>query len=330
MLTVRQLLLEDYIEDLLKKNGIKGTPVNIGNRMQKYMTESNVKLPEWFKRVSGMLEQQHAAVTAFIRTCKFVRLPDDAIIVSQAQDGSMSWHPFTQGVLTQRGQVYYFWTKPFMEKITAEGRIGTLIHELHHIVFEHEKQSDFFKQDHDLANLAQDAIINTNIKDKMPSLLDGKLKVELPDGVWYVDDKRKPIAGFTKDHPDSDSWTSKKVYDYASKNKPPDDDDDPPTRGPLEPGDPIWVPDKKHPHAGKVTKVNKDGTIEYDEIPWSEAQKIAKGGDSEIDDALRRRLDDLAKKTGESEGYTKMGPGKSKKKSKKKTVKEVLESIYTH
>lgn len=324
MLTVRQLLLEDYIEDLLKKNGIKGTPVNIGNRMQKYMAESNVKFPEWFKRVSGMLEQQHAAVTAFIRTSKFVRLPDDAIIVSQQQDGSMSWHPFTQGVLTQRGQVYYFWAMPFMKKMSAEERIGTLVHELHHIVFEHERQSDFFKQDHDLANLAQDAIINTNIKDKMPSLLDGKLKVELPDGVWYVDDKRKPIAGFIKEHPDPDSWTSKKVYDYASKNKPPEDEPEPPKREPLKPGDPIWVPDKKHPHAGKVTKVNKDGTIEYDEIPWSKAQKIAKGGDSEIDDALRRRMDDLAKKV--DEDLT----GMTKKKSKKKTVKDVLESIYIH
>lgn len=184
-----------------------------------------------------------------------------------------SWYQ-TAGVRATPDRVEFYYDRDFIDKISKKpGELTFLIaHEASHIFRFHIDRTHLAGHDPDLANVAQDMIINHDIVDLTPSI--GGFKPDLVEGGLM------PTEEFKKAHEDKkDAYFYEYMYNWLKAN--PDQD---PTKGKSKKS-----PSKQKPkdywevgsicrvNSGKdkdeyvrITKVNDDGTLETEPVDLEE------------------------------------------------------------
>jgi predicted metal-dependent peptidase len=95
----------------------------------------------------------------------------------------------TAGITTKDGYVFLYYSEDFIEDLTIPQIIGLLMHEMLHVIHGHIKRTTK-NFNHDLANRAQDYLINQDIIDN-PSKYMQDAKVDLPAGGCFLPDDLK-------------------------------------------------------------------------------------------------------------------------------------------
>lgn len=262
MPSIYDLLLED--EKSIEDMGVQ--------QMRKVMDAVRTSIPSSIATVKSQFANSgEYELFEFLDNCEFWEVRNK---------NSPSWYQ-TAGVRATPDRIEFYYDKDFIEKISKKPNelVFLIAHEASHIFRYHIDRTKSQGHDGDLANVAQDMIINHDIVDLTPSV--GGFKPELVEGGLM------PSKEFHAQHKDKkDLYYYEYMYKWLQAN--PDED---PTKQPeesesqQEPQD-YWKEgsickvnsgDDEGEYV-KITKVNKDGSVETEPVDLEkEYEKVRNG-----------------------------------------------------
>lgn len=104
----------------------------------------------------------------------------------------------------------FYYNPDFIDSCTSKQIEFLIIHEIQHILSNHLLRVTYMGLDRYLSNIAQDMIINSNIKKYFKDL-------EQPTAI--IDNKKENLGYFVPDEYEEE-WISEILYDWLKKNKP--------------------------------------------------------------------------------------------------------------
>ncbi len=231
--------------------------------------------PERISKLAQYLADKEPLIYLFIINTDFITFEDSGIADQIASQGG------TLAAVTYMNNRFVFLYNPEgIEKLSREELYFLVIHEAFHIFKKHLKRHiQLFQENRFLANIAEDAVINSEIigntynYDLKPQFIEGGV---LPEENFFIENENIPRE---------DALETFRYYNFL-KNKKREEKKDM-----IRPGS--YIRDKENDKYGKVTNVDEDGNVEYEEKTKQEVLDEMRGNKSSENSSKEKQTQNI-------------------------------------